>query len=372
VPLHNPSLDDRTFDQLVRAGRSLIPRYGPDWTNHNPSDPGIALMELFAYFTETALYQLNRVPDASIEAFLRLLDICRATSDGEEQLSDAVTRALDDLTAVRRAVTAAEFESLALDIGGGLATPVAATDGSGAASVLVRALLAGNSATHLDVRDPVFREGQPVLVGHEPTTQATVVTAVSESALTVFPPIIPPADYLEAVGRAEFVLYLDQGCAPPGRPDLAPPAALIVVVPDRPGDPAPLPTIPLTDALFRALLQHRVLATRIHVVPAVYVPVTVDVMVTGRPGQGLKAAEVESAVRTWLSPLRGGAGGSGWPFGRAVYSSELNQRIESLDRVDHIDGLGLQGGPPGVATGEGIVIPPSSLVDVRSVAVTLG
>jgi hypothetical protein len=367
-----PNLDDRTFDQLVTEGRSLIPRYGPVWTNHNPSDPGITLMELFAYFTETAIYQLNRVPEGSIETFLRLLDICRKPlGPAKEPLDATVARAVEELQARRRAVTAAEFDELAVEAADRLATPVAATDGSQAASTLTRGVTRGSVVSQLEVRDPVFRAGQPIVVGQGGAARATTVQTVAGTTLTVAPDVQAPADYLEAVARAEFALLRDEACAPSDRPDLAPLAALVIVVPDRPDDPSPVPTIALTDALFHELLRSRLLATRVHVVPATYVPVTVEVTVAPKRGQGLRAAEVERAVRTWLSPLRGGAEGDGWPAGRAVYRSELYQRVESLELVDHVERLSLATEPPGIATAEGIILPPHALVEVRSVLVSV-
>jgi len=45
-----PNLDDRNYDQLVSEAVALIPKYFPAWSDHNPSDPGIALLELFAFF----------------------------------------------------------------------------------------------------------------------------------------------------------------------------------------------------------------------------------------------------------------------------------------------------------------------------------
>ncbi len=71
IPL--PNLDDRTFKDLVEELRALIPRYAPEWTDHNVSDPGIMLIELFAWLAEAAIYRLNRVPDASEARFLELL-----------------------------------------------------------------------------------------------------------------------------------------------------------------------------------------------------------------------------------------------------------------------------------------------------------
>lgn len=70
-----PKLDDRTFKDLVEEAIRLIPQYCPEWTNYNPSDPGITLIELFAWMTEMLLYRLNRVPDKNYLAFLNLLGI---------------------------------------------------------------------------------------------------------------------------------------------------------------------------------------------------------------------------------------------------------------------------------------------------------
>ena len=70
-----PRLDDRTFEMLLREGRALIPRRAPGWTDHNVHDPGITLLELFAYLTEQDIYRLDRIPPASTRAFLRLVGI---------------------------------------------------------------------------------------------------------------------------------------------------------------------------------------------------------------------------------------------------------------------------------------------------------
>lgn len=75
MPLPAPNLDDRTFQDLVREARSLIPRYCPEWTDHNLSDPGITLIELFAWMTETLLYRLNKVPEKNYIKFMDLLGI---------------------------------------------------------------------------------------------------------------------------------------------------------------------------------------------------------------------------------------------------------------------------------------------------------
>ncbi|HET8589119.1 MAG TPA: putative baseplate assembly protein [Nakamurella sp.] len=75
MALPAPNLDDRTFQDIVDEAKRLIPRYTPEWTNHNLSDPGVALIELFAWMSETVLYRLNQVPDRLYVHFLNLVGI---------------------------------------------------------------------------------------------------------------------------------------------------------------------------------------------------------------------------------------------------------------------------------------------------------
>src|SRR5262249_20111821 len=75
VPLRAPELDDRRFADLVAEARALIPRYAPEWTDHNESDPGITLVQLFAWMTEALFYRLNQVPERIYVKFLQLLGI---------------------------------------------------------------------------------------------------------------------------------------------------------------------------------------------------------------------------------------------------------------------------------------------------------
>jgi predicted phage baseplate assembly protein len=75
MPLEAPKLDDRTFDQIKTELRARIARYTPEWTDFNESDPGITLIELFAWLSEMMLYQMNRVPERNYIKFLQLLNL---------------------------------------------------------------------------------------------------------------------------------------------------------------------------------------------------------------------------------------------------------------------------------------------------------
>ncbi|MBI2911504.1 MAG: putative baseplate assembly protein, partial [Chloroflexi bacterium] len=70
-----PELDDRKFQDLVDECKRLIPRYCPEWTDHNVSDPGVTLIELFAWMTEILLYRLNKVTDRNYVKFLDLIGV---------------------------------------------------------------------------------------------------------------------------------------------------------------------------------------------------------------------------------------------------------------------------------------------------------
>src|SRR5664279_2483471 len=75
MPLQPPNLDDRQFADIVAEAKTLIPRYAPEWTNFNEGDPGITMVELFAWMTEILTYRLNQVPDLNYIKFLQLIGI---------------------------------------------------------------------------------------------------------------------------------------------------------------------------------------------------------------------------------------------------------------------------------------------------------
>lgn len=68
-------LDDLRFQSLVDECRTRIAELCPEWTNRNVSDPGITLIELFAWMTEQLSYRINRIPEKLNVALLSLLDV---------------------------------------------------------------------------------------------------------------------------------------------------------------------------------------------------------------------------------------------------------------------------------------------------------
>ena len=99
MPLLLPNLDDRTWSDLSDEGRALIPVYGPEWTDHNASDPGITLVELLAWITEMDIYQLNQISDRERLKFLALVGVApRPSRPAQVVLSFALSAGTPGIT----------------------------------------------------------------------------------------------------------------------------------------------------------------------------------------------------------------------------------------------------------------------------------
>ncbi len=276
MPIPIPNLDDRTFDQLAAEARSLIPKNFPAWTDLNSSDPGTTLLELFAFLAESAMYEINRVPDRSLEKFAALVGISPLAG---EALEGTLARALAAATPAYRAVTDSEFESLAI------------TD---------FAQFAAANFTDADVPE-MSLPAAPAIIA-----RATVVVEFVKSA-RVFP-------------QDQFIR--------------------LIVVPNDPSSSQPQPSPALCEKLFEFLQPRRLITTRVQVSGPVYtsVPIAVEIVRDADTPVARDALSqtVAQAIASFLSPLTGGAAGIGWPFGRSVFRSELCQLIEGIAGVDHV------------------------------------
>jgi hypothetical protein len=283
VPLPLPNLDDRTYDELMEEARALIPSVYPDWTNHNPSDPGITLLELLAWLTEGVLYRINRVPNKNIETFLRLLNGPEWTPSGD--LETAIRETMLGLRDRYRAVTEDDFEFLATE-------QWANTEGA---------------------RD----------LGIQPVTRVVHDVALHRA--------------LRARCVPRRNLAADPIAPAPGH-------ISVVIVPEtQPAQDQPEPSEAMCKALWDWLDERRLLTTRQHVVGPQYVSIRVTARLTLQPDAREKDV-VDTAValaQNFFHPLLGGAEGRGWPFGRDVYVSELYSLFEKVSGVDHLDNLTL-------------------------------
>jgi hypothetical protein len=277
MPLKIPNLDDRTYAELLEEAVGMLPRHAPSWTNHNPSDPGITLIELLAYFTELFIYRLNRVTKETKIRFLQLLCGPQLDADARERFGQAPSEEVDaalrlavlNLRRRERAVTREDYEFLAM---------AAAAHNPDETKVLrARAFVKQN----LQLPEVVDRETEA------PGHMSVVVLPVSE---------------------------LDQNALD----------ALIAQV--------------------RSYLEpRRLLTTRLHVVEPFFVWIAVGAVIHPRldvpeeQWQDIRRQAIEK-LRQYFTPWPGGGPeGTGWPFGRAVYLSEVYQVLEQVEGVDYVD-----------------------------------
>src|SRR5918997_4229669 len=75
MPLQIPNLDDRRYQELLDEALARVPVHNPEWTNFNKSDPGVTLIEIFAFLTENLLYRSNQIPERNRRKFLSLLGV---------------------------------------------------------------------------------------------------------------------------------------------------------------------------------------------------------------------------------------------------------------------------------------------------------
>jgi hypothetical protein len=277
MPLDIPNLDDRTYADLVQEALSMLPHYAPEWTNHNPSDPGITLIELLAYFTEMLIYRLNRVTRENKLKFLWLLRE-RTPEDTEEmahlltasvaEVDEALRRAVLALRRPQRAVTGEDYEHL------------------------VKTLTVGNSEQPRVVRTHCFERYN----------------------------LDMPDDQCRALDRPGHISVL--------------------IVPDRELEPETLTS--LLSVIRDRLEPMRLLTTRLHVVRPYYLWLSVGATIRTYPEAPF--AEVRNKaiekLQQYFNPLPGGGpDGQGWPFGRAVYLSEVYELLEHIEGVDYVQNV---------------------------------
>jgi hypothetical protein len=307
MALEQLNLDDRRYADLVEEARRLIVAYDPNWTNHNPSDPGVTLIELFAFLTETLLYRLDQVTEANQRKFLKLLRGPSWTPSGptSEHLAADTRATVQRLRARYRAVTADDYEYIALQDFNSWLHDAQLEESSGGA-----------------------------LEDWWATTRAD----------RTVPANLP--SHVPSIGRVLCLAErnLDAG-SEPLRAAPAPAHVSVVVLAAR--EAAPDPPAPLLSALWGFLDERRMLTTRHHVVAPTFAPVGAEIVVArtsdaveeDRPaGRGLRS-RIVTKLEKFLHPLKGGELEQGWPFGRDVFVSEFYRELEDVPGVDYVSDL---------------------------------
>lgn len=282
MPLELPNLDDRTYKDLLEEAIAQIPNYAPKWTNYNPSDPGIAIIEMFTYLAEMQIYRLNRVTDNNLRSFLKLLngEDWIQTQDLHTEIRQAVLR----LRSGDRAVTRQDYERLSTE----------------------------------NFNNWLAETGQLQVVQGGEGTVGRIQRA-----------------YCVVDRNLEKNVEEERKQAAPGH-------VSVVIVPSEgaiaPNELGVQPSEEQRKALWEYLNDRRLLTTRHHVVGPIYVPISADIIRVVRQPDALEKDlrdRIVQAIEDFLSPLPT-SNSQGWPFGRNVYVSELYELLEQVEGVDYI------------------------------------
>ncbi|NEN88193.1 MAG: hypothetical protein F6K48_04365 [Okeania sp. SIO3H1] len=384
MPIELPNLDDRTYDDLVQEALSMIPTYAPEWTNHNPSDPGITLIELFAYLTEMLLYRQNRVTDDNLRMFLKLLNgpSWEQTRDLQEEVGLAVLGVRQRY----RAVTCQDFEELAKEADSRIARTHCVPKRNLESDPLNQY---GENPGHLSVIIVPGIAIAPQIFFFDGTyTNYTLTTQVNNETplalnsapehflylglTTTFGSVefrfgTPGANYqlkIEYFNGSEWLeMTVELHSLTEQTSNWSENGLIQFNIPDNweqidingttgywlrvstetnPSQVAQVLRIQIQHNLKQVVKNYleprRLLTTAVHIVEPLYVKIRVQLTVF--LNQDVPEAEVQSkALKTlqdFFDPLRGGTEGQGWPFGRNVYISEIYELLDGVSGVDYV------------------------------------
>ena len=111
------------------------------------------------------------------------------------------------------------------------------------------------------------------------------------------------------------------------------------------------------------------MATVLEVVKPTYLEVSIKVTLVRRTiGQSDRVRrEIEERLRRYLHPLAGGKDEKGWPFGRALYKSDIARVVEDIPGVEMIDAVTIFDEDRRVAV-DAVRLEPDQLVHLVNVA----
>jgi hypothetical protein len=374
MPISLPNLDDMTYNDLVAEAVARIPGLTDAWTDFNPTDPGIVLVEMFAWLTEMLIFQTNQVTDHQRLTFLKLLngpdrntsliaetvtesDLDKSTANklldllypetpasGARRPPDPIDLAVVDagvratITAIRRVervVTTADYVDRVLrkfkdKVAWVKAVPRRDLESGGNGgqanesdhmSVLVvphhfvvtDAMLAALDTRRLHTRDPEKLKKE----------LRTLKSNLSVSLSELWDRVIQGLGSIGAAQDGPTILQLASAPAklPPDRL-----AALLKQVKDD-------------------LASWKVLTTRLHVLAPRYRTINPLVSVARRTDStdDAVAKAVANALIDFFHPVFGGPDGQGWPFGGAIFLSDLYRHLATVPGVDYIPEITLYG-----------------------------
>lgn len=426
------TLDDKTYAELVRDALYRIPLYAKGWTDFNPSDPGITILELLAWLSEMQIFRLDQVSNRSYLKYLYLMGdsgpeppkaaevevlFSNLTSEGltvekgtQVYVTDPETGeetvfetrvdvwagpgegvsvwadegvsfkdrdiSFDGLPSQEIALPKAPVlaDTLSLKVEGQLWSAVLDLDSSGPVDKDMVIDLAGGRLLFGDGVCGQIPIGSGILSyrsgggargnvpagslcqvkgdlssqvsatnlleasgGDDGESLADAISRVREGLKEVTRAVSPEdhehlALQVKGVKRAKALPRYH-----PIHSQKVSRAVSVIVVPDV-DDEAPMPSDELIKKVYWHLNSYRMLTTEVFVLPPVYIPVSIEVVIVNDPlylKDSVSKAAKDELVR-FLDPFVGGVDGDGWPFGRGVFISDIHKILNRVQGVDYV------------------------------------
>jgi hypothetical protein len=276
-------LDDVTYQDLTSEALASIPKLCPAWTDYNASDPGITLIELFAWLCEMLIFRVDQITDDNRWKYLWLLNgpawVPPVPPDQPGALDAATRSTALALRTPSRAVTTADYEYLVARV------------------FPAWAVARGFAQTEAEV-----------------TSQIGRVRCLGETDLATAGGGAPPP-----IARGHLSVVIIPSASSGSSSPWAPPAALLAQIGGF-------------------LEDKRLLTNFVHVVGPRVALLRVEAALFLYPnatGAAVKAAAIASLIAL-LHPLTGGPDGRGWPFQRNLYISDLYATLQAVPGVNFV------------------------------------
>ena len=226
--------------------------------------------------------------------------------------------------------------------------------------------LLGAAAGVESVRNVVAADG-----GAEPASESDFLRFARERTRH-WGAAISVADY-EALAREATTAVIAAKARAATAPNGLPRAGHVTlsIVP-KSDDPMPLPSRELRRVVKHFILKRTpatVSCDQLHIVDPNYCPVDVVVRFTPVNVDDARATKtrIETRLRRFLHPGRGGRAGFGWRFGEDVYSADIAATVEEIRDVDYVIDIQLQS--EGVPQGEIMRVPAGAIVAAGEITV---
>ncbi len=292
MPIKIPDLAARTYKDVLDEMVSSIPRYTEKWTNYNPSDPGVTILEILAWIFDANLYRINRIPEESYINFMRLI----AGASGKE-VNLLLEKLRKDQNSDRYHIEILEF-----------------------LKKIEENKSIGQSTG--DIHEMKAAALRFLNSNYRAVTQENFTTLAIEATQN------------RAKGEPKVKRAIIHGF-PDGKVE-------IIIISDRRDK---------YNELIRIVKEYieprRLICTKIIVKEPVYSYIKIYIEVTCLPSSksSITINKIRKSILDFLDPVRGGDSKKGWPYGRPVSIYELFHIIEKTSGVDHVNNIILDDNP---------------------------